>query len=178
MAAQTREPVTQEAERVWANRIRVEGLKRASQKFSRTAIFPSILCPPGVCIQEFATRIQRADRWDPRKRKRADHQYPLGETLLRPKRRTPRKTDSRKKAKTPSAARKGPKRFPTLREYSAQLVPKANSRVIPVAVPTTKSAPRSLTRKAFNSLYSSRRPLKERVSTIRITRLSPSVVGG
>ena len=46
-----------------------------------------------------------------------------------------------------SAASGAPKMLPTKREYSAQLVPKANSIVIPVATPMAKVAVNSLIQK-------------------------------
>ena len=59
----------------------------------------------------------------------------------------PRKVDSRKKAIRPSAASGAPKMLPTKREYSAQLVPNANSIVMPVATPIAKVAVNSLIQK-------------------------------
>jgi hypothetical protein len=59
--------------------------------------------------------IQSPDRWAAKKTRKAESQYVFGETRRRPKTRMPRKTDSRKKENTPSAARGAPKMSPTVR---------------------------------------------------------------
>ncbi len=59
--------------------------------------------------------IQTPERWEAKKTRKAETQYIFGETRRRPKTRMPRKTDSRKKEKTPSAASGAPKMSPTVR---------------------------------------------------------------
>ena len=78
----------------------------------------------------------------------ADSQRAVEDRRLRPKISRPRKVDSMKKAKIPSAARGAPKMSPTNPEKADQFVPNWNSMTMPLTTPVTKVTANSLVRKA------------------------------
>ncbi len=109
-------PQTHADETVWTKRGSVEGLKTAAQKSVSSARPLRSAKPAGVCIHEFATRIQNAESVAPAHTRTDESQRTNEEMRRRPKRRSPRKPDSRKNAKTASAASGAPKTSPTNRE--------------------------------------------------------------
>src|SRR5690554_3982516 len=102
----------------WENLTTVEGLKIASLKLVISARFNVSLNvnPAGVCCQEFAARIQNADKLVPRAIIIDEKNLKPLEILSLPNTSNPIKVDSRKNANTPSAANGAPKISPTYLE--------------------------------------------------------------
>ena len=88
--------------------------------------------------------IQNAESVEPIATIRLENQSVFTETRFQPKISTAMKTDSRKNANMPSAAKGAPKMSPTKREYSDQFIPNWNSSGMPVATPTAKLMTKSL----------------------------------
>ncbi len=82
--------------------------------------------------------MKKPDSQDPRKTRKAAHQWPRGPKRFSPNRNSPRKADSRKNANTPSMARVWPMTPPAAFENGAQFVPNWNSMGIPVTTPMVK----------------------------------------
>ena len=177
----------------WASRIMLVGLKTIAQKSTisaRSTGLPSIShgtprrytcttwCPIGVCCQEFATTIQMAEKMLPRATMQVLKKCIRGPTRSHPNTRTARNPLSRKKAKTPSAARAEPNTSPTNSLYAAQLVPNSNSMTIPVATPRAKLRAKILVQNFWACRYSgSPVPTNRKPSHISTTP-RPMVSGG
>lgn len=96
----------------------------------------------------------------------------------RPKTNRPKNVDSKKKAKTPSAARGAPKISPTNLDYSDQLVPNWNSIVIPVATPATKIMVNSLNQNRAILSYTSL-PVRQYMPSMMVRIAArPMEIGG
>src|SRR5215469_17190907 len=79
--------------------------------------------PVGCCIHAFVATMKNPESQEPRKMRKAAHQWPKRLSFLSPKRNKPKKLDSRKKEKTPSIASVWPITPPAALENSAQFVP-------------------------------------------------------
>ncbi len=100
-----------------------------------------VVNPCGVCIHEFAIRIQSALKCAPNTTREVASSHIRGPSRSPPNSISPRKPPSRKNANTPSAASRLPKTLPTNREYCDQFIPKANSCTTPVAIPSANTSP-------------------------------------
>src|SRR5210317_1287160 len=100
----------------WVNLLMATGESSTSQKFciSKRALSGLNAMPTGCCIQAFATRIQRAERFEPKATIQVAKRCSFFETRSQPKNITAKNVASRKKAKIPSAARGAPKISPTI----------------------------------------------------------------
>src|SRR5210317_1289269 len=100
----------------WVNLLMATGDSRTSQKFciSKRALSGLNAMPTGYCIQAFATRIHKAERFEPRATIQVANRWVFLETRSQPKNMTAKNDASRKKAKIPSAARGAPKMSPTI----------------------------------------------------------------
>lgn len=85
-----------------AKRYGNEGLKMACHQLVTWTMPSRISKPAGVCIHEFADRIQNEEMKVPTATMTAENRCRPGGTLLRPNSSTPRKAASRKKAVTTS----------------------------------------------------------------------------
>src|SRR6056297_1409899 len=94
------------------------GEKRTCQKFSisNRAVSGLKAMPTGYCIHPLATRIHRAERFDPMATIQVEKRWNPLETRFQPKNMTAKKVASMKKAKMPSAASGAPKISPTIQE--------------------------------------------------------------
>src|SRR5574340_1525760 len=89
-------------------------------------------------MNELATRIQYAERFDPKATSQIAVRCRPLEILPQPNSQIPRKVDSRKNASSASIASGAPKTSPTYREYSDQFMPNWNSITMPVTTPIAK----------------------------------------
>ncbi|CSC94733.1 Uncharacterised protein [Vibrio cholerae] len=69
--------------------------------------------PTGFCIQPFATRIHRAEKFEPNATNQVTTKCCRLESLSHPKKNKPTNVDSRKKATSASIASGAPKMSPT-----------------------------------------------------------------
>ena len=90
---------------VWKNRGRNDGLNVAASQLVRL-IFPAASTekPAGVCSQELADMIRKADRCEPKNTKNAEARYKRFETRDLPNARIAKKPSSRVKATIDSIA--------------------------------------------------------------------------
>ena len=100
--------------------------------------------PTGLCIQPFARRIHKAERFVAIATSQIERAWTFFEILFQPKIHKPMKVDSRKKATVASIASGAPNMSPTYFEYSAQFIPNWNSIVMPVTTPRAKLMRKSL----------------------------------
>ena len=101
--------------------------------------------------------MKKPEIQEPRKTRKAEVQCIQRESRFSPKRKRPRKADSRKKEKMPSMASGIPMTPPVRRENSDQLVPNWNSMGIPVTTPSRKLTAKILAQKrAATSYFASR----------------------
>src|SRR5665647_776292 len=100
--------------------------------------------PTGCCIQEFAARMEYADRLVAIATAQMVARWIRLGSLSQPKIHRPRNVDSTKKAARASIASGAPNTSPTNREYSLQFIPNWNSCTMPVATPMAKLISRSL----------------------------------
>ena len=109
-AASTNDEVT-----VWVNLLTATGERSTSQKevISLRTVSMLKVQPTGYCIQEFATRIQRADRLAPTAVSQVAERWKPRLTRFQPKNMTATNVLSRKKARMPSMASGAPKMSPT-----------------------------------------------------------------
>jgi hypothetical protein len=114
--------------------------------------------PPSATIQIVA-------RWT--RRERRSH----------PNSHSPRKTDSRKNAASPSIASGAPKTSPTKRAYPDQFMPNWNSCTSPVTTPTATLITSKVPKNLVNRRYSGSPVRYHRVCSIAVIRLSPIVSG-
>jgi len=89
-------------------------------------------------MKELATKIQKAERLDPRATSQISAACSFLGSLSQLKTQTPMKVDSMKKASNASMASGTPKMSPMKREYSDQFIPNWNSCTKPVATPMAK----------------------------------------
>src|SRR5262245_41725609 len=124
---------------LWRYCQKSHGLLNSAAKLVST-IWPSAPTwyPVGCCIHAFVAMMKKPDNQEPKNTRNAANQCALGLRRFSPKRKTPRKLDSRKKEKTPSIARVWPITPPAALEKRDQLVPNWNSMGIPVTTPTAK----------------------------------------
>ena len=108
--------------------------------------------------------MKKPEIQEPRKTRKAEVQCIQRESRFSPKRKRPRKADSRKKEKIPSMASGIPMTPPVRRENSAQLVPNWNSMGIPVTTPSRKFTAKILAQKrAATSYFASSRLQRQRL---------------
>ena len=143
MAAMTKEPVVTAPIMVWRYCQMSHGFRRRLQKLVRASV-PSAWTsyPTGCCMKALVATMKNPEIQDPAKTAKADTQCILGLSFLWPKRKRPRKEDSRKKAKVPSMARVWPMTPPVASQNRAQLVPNWNSMGMPVTTPMAKANPK------------------------------------
>ena len=124
MAAMTKAPVTTAPIMVWRYCQRSQGFSIRDQKLVRASV-PSgwISYPTGFCMNALVATMKNPEIHDPANTAKAENQCILGLSFLWPKRKRPRKEDSRKKAKVPSMARVWPMTPPVASENRAQFVP-------------------------------------------------------
>src|SRR5260370_25319408 len=99
--------------------------------------------------------IKKPEIQEPRKTREAAPQWANFESRFSPKRKRPRKADSRKKEKTPSIASGWPMTPPVSLENSDQLVPNWNSIGIPVTTPSKKLTEKIRAQNRAATLYRS-----------------------
>ena len=92
--------------------------------------------PTGRCIQELAAMMKAAESAPPTATAQMVARWSRLGSRFQPKIHRPRKTDSRKKAASPSMASGAPNTSPTKREYLDQFMPNWNSWTSPVTTPT------------------------------------------
>ena len=113
MPATANTDVWNAAASMWPMLMGKEGLKMAAWKLV-TMNFPSTsLNPAGVCIQELAASIQKAERAAPAATMHVARKCTPRLTRSQPNSSTARKPDSRKNANIPSAASALPNTSPT-----------------------------------------------------------------
>ena len=108
---------------MWVTLHTMSGLKIAS-RWLVTTNFPLLKKPPrGVCIQELATMIQKAEREAPSATMEVAKRCTAGETRFHPKIMIPMKLASSMKAMAASYPSMWPKKSPPARAKTLQLVP-------------------------------------------------------
>ena len=100
-----------------------------------------VVYPSGVCIHEFAIRIQSALKCAPNTTRDVASSHIRDPSRSPPNSISPRNPPSRANANTPSAASRLPNTLPTNREYWDQFMPNANSWTMPVAMPRANTSP-------------------------------------
>ena len=98
-------------------------------------------------------------------------------SLSQPNSHSPRNTDSRKNAASPSMASGAPKTLPTSREYAPQSIPNWNSCTRPVTTPIATLITSNVPKNRVSRRYSSR-PLRcHAVCSNAVRNASPIVIG-
>src|SRR5271155_2055346 len=97
--------------------------------------------------------MKKPEIQEPTKTRKAAAQCPHFGRRFSPKRKRPRKADSRKNEKTPSMAKGMPMTPPVRRENSDQLVPNWNSIGMPVTTPRRKFTAKILPQKRAATSY-------------------------
>src|SRR5258708_40107757 len=100
--------------------------------------------------------MKKPEIHEPAKTSTAESQWKRRERRFSPKRKRPRKADSRKKEKMPSIARGMPMTPPVRRENSLQLVPNWDSMGMPVTTPRRKLMAKILPQKRPATSYFAR----------------------
>ena len=90
--------VKKEAISIWVKRYGIEGLKITSSQLLMWALPSIILKPCGVCIHEFKTMIQKAERVVPKATRNVARVCTPCDTRLAPNNMMPKKVASKKKA--------------------------------------------------------------------------------
>src|SRR6201989_2180580 len=162
-------PVTTAPPMLWMYCQNAHSLSIRAQKLLSWAVpFGPISKPTGCCIQASVTMMKKPEIQEPRKTMTAESQWIFCPNLRSPKRKMPRKEDSRKKANTPSMASAVAMTPP---EYCAnfdQLVPNWNSMGTPVMTPKKKLIAKILAQKRAALLYCS--SFFHRASDLKMTR--------
>src|SRR5690606_1241465 len=94
--------------------------------------------PAGVCIQELAAIIQKAEIQVPTATTTVAIKCSLGPTRCQPNSIMPKKPASRKNAVSTSYAISGPSTAPVMRENSEKLVPNSYDSTMPDTTPIPK----------------------------------------
>src|SRR5665811_1116767 len=133
--------------------------------------------PTGYCIQELATRIQKADAMVPNATSQIMSMCTVGLSFFQPKIQRPRKVDSMKNASSASIASGAPKMSPTNREYVDQFMPNWNSCTIPVTTPMAKlisiNFPQNFVMRRYTGFF----VRTHEVSMMATIQVMPSVIG-
>src|SRR3954451_9521398 len=132
------------------------GLVSRPQSESSCTLSPTPEDATGCCIQAFVAMMKKPDSHEPTNMKIAETQWTTGLTRPRPARKTPKNTDSAKKANTPCMASVCPITPPAQFENFAQLVPNWNSSGIRVTAPTAKLTAKIFAHKPAGFSYCSR----------------------